>query len=225
MVLQGWARRQETLRKWRNEIWESEEKADQRQVYLRWHWDFFRGFYEPVATPQARILDVGCGYMLKNFQQAGALQDLLERLGGRYTGIDPIDEWFTLQGEFPVELHQGMGEALPFADQSFDAVLHLGALDHAARPGRVLAEVHRVLRPGGTLWFANSFIQGSLLSVWVQTLRHWLGQDEHHRFVWTPRGLEGRIRRAGFNVVKTAYCSCDVSYYIRAERPGNGHVC
>jgi SAM-dependent methyltransferase len=42
--------------------------------------------------------------------------------------------------------------AMPFRDGSFDAVVIIEALHHMIDYGRVLAEAHRVLRPGGTLY-------------------------------------------------------------------------
>ncbi len=45
------------------------------------------------------------------------------------------------------------GEALPFASDSFDMVLCEHVFEHLERPGAVLAECARVLRPGGRLLF------------------------------------------------------------------------
>lgn len=43
--------------------------------------------------------------------------------------------------------------ALPFPDASFGTVLSVCALEHIPDPGRVLAEVRRILKPGGTILF------------------------------------------------------------------------
>jgi SAM-dependent methyltransferase len=55
------------------------------------------------------------------------------------------------------ELHAGLavadGERLPFADASFDFVYAHGVVQYAADDQAVVAECHRVLRPGGTALF------------------------------------------------------------------------
>jgi SAM-dependent methyltransferase len=45
-------------------------------------------------------------------------------------------------------------DALPFADDSFDAALCKGAIDHFDRPERAMAEMARVVRPGGQVVLA-----------------------------------------------------------------------
>jgi ubiquinone/menaquinone biosynthesis C-methylase UbiE len=49
----------------------------------------------------------------------------------------------------------GEGEALPLAGSQFDVVVALGVLDHMAEPEKCLAQVQRVLRPGGR-FFASA---------------------------------------------------------------------
>lgn len=47
---------------------------------------------------------------------------------------------------------------LPFRDAAFDAVICLEVLEHVAQPDRVLAEIARVLKPGGKVWFSMPFL-------------------------------------------------------------------
>lgn len=51
------------------------------------------------------------------------------------------------------------GHSLPFADESFDAVVAQAVLEHVADPHRVVAEMHRVLRPGGVAYAETPFMQ------------------------------------------------------------------
>lgn len=57
--------------------------------------------------------------------------------------------------ELDVETRICDAEQLPFEDESFDLVLGHAVLHHIPDLGRALAEIHRVLRPGGTIVFAG----------------------------------------------------------------------
>lgn len=51
------------------------------------------------------------------------------------------------------EAHVNNGTTLPFADERFDAVYSDWTLEHVAIPAPFLAEIYRVLKPGGSFWF------------------------------------------------------------------------
>ena len=94
-----------------------------------------------------RLLEVGCGIGtdLARFAAGGA----------HVTGLDlsqtAIDLATTNLAGLGLagDLRVGDGEALPFADGSFDVVYGHGVLQYAARPDRIIAEAYRVLAPGG----------------------------------------------------------------------------
>jgi ubiquinone/menaquinone biosynthesis C-methylase UbiE len=54
---------------------------------------------------------------------------------------------------FPVSLGEGRAEELPLDDRSVDSVVMTWTLCSVAEPARALAEIRRVLRPGGALIF------------------------------------------------------------------------
>ena len=99
-----------------------------------------------------RILEVGCGI--------GTDLVRFARGGARVTGIDLAERSIGLARR-NVELHGtpveglcvGNGEALPFPDRRFDIVYAHGVIQYAASPSRLVAEAHRVLKPGGTAIF------------------------------------------------------------------------
>lgn len=214
----AWARRQTHLREWRNDIWEGAGKPEDKATYLNWHWDFFRNFYQRPSTDDTDTLDVGCGYMLKNFEQDGQLGALFEYMGTRYCGIDPLDDWFGLVEDHNIELHQGVGEQLPFGDNQFDQVFCLAVLDHVMKPKVVLREIYRVLKPGGYLWFANTFVEGTRWTVMWEYLLHRLGFDPDHLFVWTPAHLDRLIENAGFEIIQAQRSSVTASHFFLGEK-------
>jgi SAM-dependent methyltransferase len=76
--------------------------------------------------------------------------------GGRAYGIDvdprmvgPATRFARSVGADDVFFAAAVGEALPFAGESFDMILSYDVLEHVQDPERCLAECARVLRPGG----------------------------------------------------------------------------
>jgi 2-polyprenyl-6-hydroxyphenyl methylase/3-demethylubiquinone-9 3-methyltransferase len=118
-----------------------------------------------------RVLDVGCG--------GGLLAEEFARLGCALTGVDPSAESVAAarrhaatQG-LPIEYQCALGEALPFADGSFDVVYCCDVLEHVAHLSQVIAETARVLRPGGTYFFdtINRTPQSRLIV--IKLLQEW----------------------------------------------------
>jgi SAM-dependent methyltransferase len=99
----------------------------------------------------ADVLEIGLGY--------GTLSSELMRRGASYHGVDiaegPVEmvrHRLRLAGGADVEerVLQGSALALPFADSRFDYVYTIGCLHHTGDLPLAVAEVGRVLRPGGT---------------------------------------------------------------------------
>jgi len=76
----------------------------------------------------------------------------------------------------------GVGEALPFKDNSFDAVLSLSVLEHVRDPFACAAEITRVLKPGGRLICCVPFLQP-------------LHGYPHHYYNMTGQGLRALFER------------------------------
>ena len=86
------------------------------------------------------VLDLGAG--------AGILPHMnFKGLARRVVGVDPDSR--VIQNPYLDEGFDGVGEALPFPDDSFDVVVADNVLEHLSDPIRVFTEIHRVLRTGG----------------------------------------------------------------------------
>jgi demethylmenaquinone methyltransferase/2-methoxy-6-polyprenyl-1,4-benzoquinol methylase len=113
-----------------------------------------------VASSQpGRILDVATG-------TAGVAIALAQCTSAHVTGID-ISESMLARGRQRVRsaglsdritLQAGRAEDLPFASQSFDAVTFTYLLRYVRDPAATLAELARVVRPGGTLACLDFFV-------------------------------------------------------------------
>lgn len=94
-----------------------------------------------------KILDAGCG--------AGPLTAALRERGAAVTGIDSSVAMLALArqrlgGDVPLELVD-LRDRLPFDDETFDDVVAPLVLHYLQDWGPTLAEVRRVLKPGGRL--------------------------------------------------------------------------
>jgi SAM-dependent methyltransferase len=107
------------------------------------NWDdelFRRRVAKYLAGGDAVILDLGAG--------AGIVKHMNFRgLARRVCGIDPDPR--VAQNPHLDEGVRGIGESIPFPDNSFDVVFADNVLEHLAQPEIVLQEVFRVLKPGG----------------------------------------------------------------------------
>ncbi len=118
-------------------LWQERYQADRlRQIET---------FCGPVAG--RRVLDLGCGM--------GGLVVALRQAGARAVGHDPNRAYGAIcalraaRYDLPLPFVTATGEALPFAPGSFDIVVCLDVLEHADSLERTLAEIARVLAPGG----------------------------------------------------------------------------
>src|SRR5215831_2785337 len=123
-----------------------QEISDRRYGRREWHvpvvakFNSFRG---------KDVLEVGCGIATDGLEFA--------RNGVNYVGVDLTPQSIQLAKErFSLFLTPGRfevanaEEVLPFPDCSFDHVYSFGVIHHSPAPERIVHEIHRVLRHGGT---------------------------------------------------------------------------
>ncbi|MEM9247426.1 MAG: bifunctional 2-polyprenyl-6-hydroxyphenol methylase/3-demethylubiquinol 3-O-methyltransferase UbiG [Pseudomonadota bacterium] len=119
-----------------------------------------RHFDRYVAWQGLEVLDLGCA--------GGFMAEAMHDKGARVVGIDPAAEAIAAAAAHAsgtgreISYSVGVGEALPYADARFDAVVCVDVLEHVADLAKVISEVARVLRPGG--WFLFDTINRNVLS-------------------------------------------------------------
>jgi SAM-dependent methyltransferase len=128
------------------------------------------------------VLDVGCG--------TGRSVEIFRSNapGSRWVGVDIEDSpEVRARTREDAEFHTFDGVTIPFEDASFDVVYCAQVLEHVRRPGALLAEVARVLRPGGALAGSTSQLE-----------------PFHSRSTWnyTPHGLAVLLDEAGLGDVE-----------------------
>jgi len=98
----------------------------------------FRSLVEVHTT--GRVLDVGCGVFGRPYYLMSYPAELI-------SGLEPLASF-----EMPdFELVRGISEYMPSRDESFSTIISATSLDHCMSLDRSLAEMRRVLRPGGKL--------------------------------------------------------------------------
>ena len=132
------------------ELWKlfRNEGDDPGAFYRRLAVDAVAGFEQRYGSLDgARVADVGCGpgYYTEAFRAAGAFVVPLEY---------DADE-LRLAGDPPAGAMLGDAERLPLRTGALDGVFCSNMLEHTPRPGNVIDEMARVLRPGG--WGYLSF--------------------------------------------------------------------
>ncbi|MBI4525317.1 MAG: class I SAM-dependent methyltransferase [Deltaproteobacteria bacterium] len=111
----------------------------------------FGRFLKPEIVAGKNVLEVGCGM--------GTHAAMLARGGARLTAIDITERAiaasrrrFEIFGLAAARIDQADCEQLPFSNASFDMVWSWGVIHHSSSTEQCLAEITRVLRPGGRLF-------------------------------------------------------------------------
>lgn len=153
------------------------------------------------AQPADAVVDIGCGpgfYVAALAEQAASV-----------TGIDPSAAMLAIaarktEGHRNVTLRQGEATALPLDEASMDRALSVQVFEYIADTPAALAEIHRVLRPGGrvVLWDIDWTTLSWHADDAERMARMTQGWDRHLVHPALPRTLATALRAAGFADVR-----------------------
>ena len=169
-----------------------------------------------LLKPGESVLDVGCG--------TGAVTiPAKQRVGtaGRTAGIDPAPEMIAVAQHkaqrkgLEIDFRIGVIEALPYPDASFDAVTSSLMMHHLPAQVQVkgLAEIYRVLKPGGRLLIADMSSPKSSASQ-----RFFTSLAMHHGLRFGVEDLQDALKGAGFQKIEVLKQRFFIIGFVRATK-------
>jgi ubiquinone/menaquinone biosynthesis C-methylase UbiE len=165
-----------------------------------------------VPLAEGDVLELGCGGGINlGFYDRTRVKSL--------TGLDPspglLDQTRAMMQAtgMTADIHAGIGEAMPFADARFDTVLVTFTLCSVHQPQQVLAEMRRVLKPGGkVLFLEHGRAPDADVQTWqrrIEPLWKRIGGNCH-----LTRPITGSYTDAGFKIAQA-----EKGYMPKTPRP------
>ena len=179
---------------------------------------------EDLEAVRGRVLDIGCG--------AGNMPKAIKhyRPDLEVWGTDLSQQAIRVAEKHPegAKFVPAAGERLPFEDGFFDAVTMFDVLEHFPEPEKTLAEIRRVLRPGG-LFHLFLPLEKQPFTIYALLYRlGWKAKQEHcgHIQFYDDRDCRAQLEQAGFEVVNRRwsihpiYALVDVAYFTMLSLRG-----
>lgn len=188
------------------------ERLDEDNFRLRR--DAAVAMVQRLAPPSAQVIDLGCG--------AGPVVSALRQRGVDVIGVDYAEDMLDnartrlrAMGLDDSRLHQGDCRMTGYPDAAFDVVVCLGVISYIEDYAEVLREIHRLLRPGGTMILSYRNVFNPLASDPVALMKHLArkflrrrdrsaaGKFQIGRFL-DFRTVNASVERTGFEFVEFA---------------------
>lgn len=141
----------------------------------------------PLRTPKTpewegggRMLDIGCGN--------GRFMTGMRALGWQVRGVEFSEAGVKAARMSNLDVHHGDLASAAFAEASFDLITARHVIEHIPEPRAFMAEIARILRPGGRLVIETPS-STALGRQWFNT--HWYANDvPRHLLLFSPANLE-----------------------------------
>ncbi|MEI2811564.1 MAG: methyltransferase domain-containing protein [Nocardioides sp.] len=159
--------------------------------------------------PGERLLDLGCGAGRHAFEafRRGADVVAFDQDADELKGVGDLFAAMREAGEVPAgadaETRVGDALALPFADGEFDRIIAAEVLEHIPADIQAMAELYRVLRPGGTM--------AVTVPRWFPEVVCWKLSDDYHNTpgghirIYSDAELVGKLANEGFESTGRGY--------------------
>lgn len=144
--------------------------------------------YLPRPRPGQTLLDLGCGN--------GDFLLAAREAGWTVHGIDPDPQAVEMTRQRGLDARVASLDTLANLPERFDAITLSHVLEHLHDPAQTLADIHRLLRPGGWLYIDTPNIDSRGAARWGV---HWRGLEApRHLVLFGMDGLLGLLGRSGF---------------------------
>ncbi len=177
------------------EAWVQQEAARTRM------WQARADVLERFCDSRGRLLDVGCG--------DGTFLNVMQTRGWDVQGTEISPFAAGQPRRFPIHPGEVWDAKLPSA--SFDVVTGWHVIEHAAEPLRMLAEMYRLVRPGGRVVLATPNLHDYVFQACYRLakFRRLPLYEEHerelHLFFFTTGTFRSIAERAGFTDIEVGY--------------------
>jgi 2-polyprenyl-3-methyl-5-hydroxy-6-metoxy-1,4-benzoquinol methylase len=143
-------------------------------------------------VPEGKLIDIGCA--------SGELMRQAERLGWKAEGVELAPHLSDTARKRGLAVKTGTLEDAHYPDATFDAATLLDVIEHLEDPLATLAEIHRILRPGGVLVIETP----NWNSVYRRILRRWWAalQPRLHLLYLDPQSASNMLKFASFQTLE-----------------------
>ncbi len=218
----GWAYLKTLARLWRlrNSVasMDYDHRAFDSPIPLQRYWQRARhriilGFVRQAG--RSRVVDIGCG-------SSRIVQDLPTAVG-----MDIATSKLRFLRDRHPRLVQGSALALPFQSNAFDVVISSEVIEHLPDSAEILAEMTRVLRPGGTLILGTPDYGRPLWWVleWLYAKALPGAYAKEHITHFNRAGLSRRLLAAGYVIREVAYVAgCEMIFRVTRSTEERQHA-